>query len=73
MKISTVLKVASLAFALAAGAASPVSAHGAISFETFYYENGQQVGHVIRYCDGHDYTWGNTGTLDYEMFSYPCD
>ena len=72
MRIATFLKASALAVALAAGATSPVSAHGAISSEVISYdEYGQQVGHFITYCDGHQWVWG-VSTTDSHLFVYEC-
>ncbi|RZJ00677.1 MAG: hypothetical protein EON90_06580 [Brevundimonas sp.] len=61
MRISTVLKSALAAVALASSFAMPASAHGPINYWIYYYDNGVYQGEMWVYCDGHRRQIGFTG------------
>jgi hypothetical protein len=72
MKLPSMLTGAALVAAILA-ATSPAAAHGAVNYETLYYQNGQLVGADIVYCDGHRDFWGDMTQLPAEFNYYGCD
>lgn len=74
--MTKLFKVSFLIAALATGLASPVNAQtGRHEFETFFFDNeahDNQVGFVVKFCDGH-IVRGGTPTLYDDYYYYGCD
>ncbi|HEV7229032.1 hypothetical protein [Brevundimonas sp.] len=73
MKTRSLVSAVLAASVLAAVApAVSAGAHGPIESEHIFYENGQMVGQIIRYCDGHYWQWGDLIQIDNEFIYYGC-
>lgn len=72
MRVPSLLTAAVLTASVFA-AASPAAAHGRVSSELFYYENGQIVGGDVIYCDGHRDFWGDMTVVETTFTYYGCD